>query len=78
MVNGQTGEQLIALVKEAIRDNRLLIFLFHGVGGEHGLDVSLDAHHRLLQFLQQNATDVWTATTADIVAYVKTNQPKKG
>lgn len=78
MINGQTGEQLIALVKEAIRDNRLLVFLFHGVGGEHGLDVSLDAHHRLLQFLQQNASDVWTATTADIVAYVKNNQPKKG
>ena len=30
-----------------------------------------------LQFLQQNESQVWTATTAEIVAYVKNNQTKE-
>ncbi|MDQ3278773.1 MAG: polysaccharide deacetylase family protein, partial [Bacteroidota bacterium] len=76
MVSGQTGEQLITLVKDAMRDNRLLIFLFHGVGGEHGLDVSLDAHRQLLQFLQQNANNVWNATVTDLATYIQTKQKK--
>ena len=31
----QTAEQMIALVKEAMRTHTLLVFLFHGVGGGH-------------------------------------------
>lgn len=76
MISGQTGEQLISLVKEAIRNNRLLVFLFHGVGGEHGLDVSLDAHRQLLQFLRQNANEVWTATAADVVSFIQTRRTR--
>lgn len=76
MISGQTGEQLISLVREAMRENRLLVFLFHGVGGEHGLDVSLDAHHQLLQFLRQNAADVWTATAADVVTYIQNQRTR--
>jgi peptidoglycan-N-acetylglucosamine deacetylase len=36
-VNGQSGEQLIEQVKEAEAKGGLLVFLFHGVGGGHGL-----------------------------------------
>jgi len=32
-INGQTGEQLIELVKKAMTTRTLLVFLFHGVGG---------------------------------------------
>ena len=35
-INGESGEQLIALVKTAMRDNRLLVFLFHGVRARSG------------------------------------------
>jgi len=35
LVNGQSGTQLIALVKDALAKGTLVIFLFHGVGGEH-------------------------------------------
>ena len=34
-VNNQTGGQLITLVKQAMATNTMLVFLFHGVGGEH-------------------------------------------
>lgn len=36
-INGQTGEELIGLVKQAIANHTLLVFLFHGVGGGHAL-----------------------------------------
>ena len=47
IVNNDSGEKMIALVKKAIETNTLLIFVFHGVGGEHSLDVSLAAHQEL-------------------------------
>lgn len=71
MVNGETGEQLIELVKLAMENKRLLVFLFHGVGGEHGLNVSLKAHNALLEFLQNNLQDVWVAPMLDIANYIK-------
>jgi len=30
-MNGETGEQMIELVKKAMATNSLLVFLFHGV-----------------------------------------------
>ncbi len=71
MINGQSGEELIRLVQEAMAKRALLVFLFHGVGGEHSLNVSLDAHRRLLQFLKQNEKDIWVAPMIDICEYIK-------
>jgi peptidoglycan-N-acetylglucosamine deacetylase len=66
-----TGEQLIAAVKKAIENNALLIFVFHGVGGEHPINVSLKAHSELLQFLKQNESRVWVAPFIEIAEYIK-------
>jgi sialate O-acetylesterase len=71
VINGQTGQQLIDLVKKAIATNTLIVFLFHGVGGEHSLNVSLPAHRELLQFLKQNQKDIWIAPLLDIAEYAK-------
>jgi peptidoglycan-N-acetylglucosamine deacetylase len=71
MINGQSGDELIALVKQALDNKALLVFLFHGVGGEHDLNVSLEAHKKLLQFLKENEKDVWIAPLADVAEYVK-------
>ncbi|GEO11431.1 polysaccharide deacetylase family protein [Segetibacter aerophilus] len=71
VINGETGDQLISLVKKAMETNTLLVFLFHGVGGGHSLNVSLQAHSQLLHFLKQNQKDVWTAPMIDIAGYVK-------
>jgi peptidoglycan-N-acetylglucosamine deacetylase len=72
MINGQTGEQLIQMVKEAEQKNALLVFLFHGVGGEHSLNVSLQAHSQLLHYLKQNQKNVWIAPMIDVAEYIKT------
>ena len=75
-VNGQSGEDLIALVKQAMEKHALLVFLFHGVGGEHNLNVSLEAHSRLLHFLKQNQKEIWIAPMIDVAEYVKKVQSK--
>lgn len=74
MINGQTGDELIALVKQAMEKHVLLVFLFHGVGGEHNLNVSLAAHLQLLNFLKQNQKTIWTAPMIDVAGYIKKNQ----
>lgn len=77
MVNGQTGDELIALVKQAEQKGALLVFLFHGVGGEHGLNVSLPAHRQLLQYLKKNKKDIWVAPLIEVAQYVKNKGSKK-
>ena len=46
-------------------------FLFHGVGGEHGLNVSLEAHRKLLQYLKEQEKDIWIAPMIDVAEEVK-------
>lgn len=69
--NGHSGEELIAMVKKAMQDNALLVFVFHGVGGEHNLNVSEDAHEQLLQFLQQHIEDIWVAPFIEVAEYMQ-------
>lgn len=74
LVNGQTGDQLIDLVKKAMTTHTLLVFLFHGVGGEHSLNVSLDAHSKLLHFLKQNKKNIWIAPMIEVAEYIEKYQ----
>jgi peptidoglycan/xylan/chitin deacetylase (PgdA/CDA1 family) len=76
-ISGQTGEQLIDLVKKAMESHTLLVFLFHGVGGEHSLNVSLEAHRQLLHFLKQNQKNIWTAPIIDVAEFIKKYQSNK-
>ena len=76
MINGQTGDQLIDLVKQAEQKNALLVFLFHGVGGEHSLNVSLEVHSQLLRFLKQNQKDIWVVPMIDVAEFIKKYQSK--
>lgn len=74
MINGQTGQQLIDLVKKAMETNTYLVFLFHGVGGEHSLNVSTEAHSELLHFLKQQEKEIWIAPFIDVMEHVKKRQ----
>lgn len=76
MVNGETGEQLVQWVKQATETQSLLVILFHGVGGEHGLNVSLPAHRALLQYLKQNEKDIWIAPMLDVAEYINSIKTK--
>ena len=73
-ISGRTGEEMIALVKQAMSSHALLVFLFHGVGGEHNLNVSLEAHQMLLNFLADHKREVWTAPMLNVALQVKSFQ----
>jgi peptidoglycan/xylan/chitin deacetylase (PgdA/CDA1 family) len=75
-VSGQSGAELIALVKKAEATGGLLVFLFHGVGGGHNLDVSLSAHRELLHYLKSREKDIWIAPMLEVAEFIKARQKK--
>ena len=75
-VNNQPGNELISLVKKAEAQRGLLVFLFHGVGGGHNLNVSLAAHSELLRYLKQHEKDIWTVPMIIVAEFIKKQQNK--
>src|SRR5687767_14369698 len=75
-VNGQSAAELIKLVQEAKDKKGLLVFLFHGVGGGHSLNISLDVHSKLLHHLQHDQ-DIWNTTLLDAVKFIRKTSNKK-
>lgn len=75
--NGQTGEQLIEEVKKAMQTQTVLVFLFHGVGGGSSLNVSINAHRQLLEFIKKNESKIWITTMTEVCEYIRDNQVKK-
>ena len=73
-INGQPAQYMIDLVKEAQRTRTLIVFLFHGVGGGHSLNVDLNAHRKLLQYLKANENQIWVAPMVDVAEYIKLKQ----
>lgn len=69
--NGNSGAEMIEAVKKAMASNALLVFVFHGVGGDHSINISTQAHSELLQFLLQNESQVWIAPFIDIAEHIK-------
>jgi len=73
-MNGQTADQMIALVRQAIQTHTLLVFLFHGVGGGHNINVGLREHSELLHFIKDHEKDIWVAPLVEVAEYVKGHQ----
>ncbi|WP_133273013.1 polysaccharide deacetylase family protein [Hymenobacter radiodurans] len=74
MINGQSGDYLIDLVKKAQQSHTVLVFLFHGVGGGHSLNVDLKAHRQLLRYLKANEKDIWVAPMVEVAEKIKVSQ----
>ena len=70
-IAGQKSDYMIDLVKQGMAQGGLIIFLFHGVGGEHNLNVDLEEHRKLIAFLKENQKDVWITTFFDAMKFVK-------
>ena len=73
-INGQSGDYMIDLVKKAMGSHTLLVFLFHGVGGEHNLNVSLEAHSQLVQYLKRHKHEIWVAPMVDVARFIREKQ----
>lgn len=73
-INGQNADYMINLVKQAMKTHTLLVFLFHGVGGGHVINVSLNDHSKLLHFLADNQKNIWIAPMVDVAEYIKSHR----
>jgi peptidoglycan-N-acetylglucosamine deacetylase len=73
-INGQSAEYMIGLVKKAQQTHTLLVFLFHGVGGGHNLNVGLKEHSQLLHYLKAHEKDIWIAPMVDVAEKIKEAQ----
>jgi len=79
-INGQNADYMINLIKQAMQTHTLLVFLFHGVGGGHNLNVDLHQHSLLLHYLKQHEKEIWIAPMVDVAQHIKQYQetaPKK-
>jgi sialate O-acetylesterase len=77
MMNGDSAGHMIELVKQAMDSGSLIVFLFHGVGGEHNINVSLAEHSKLLHFIKKNSRDIWVAPLVEICKYIKDHDMEK-
>jgi sialate O-acetylesterase len=73
-ISGQSAEYMINLVKKAQQTHTLLVFLFHGVGGGHTLNVGLKEHSQLLHYLKANEKDIWIAPMVDVAEKIRAIQ----
>ena len=76
MVPKASGDEMIAFVKKAVDSGGLGVFMFHGVGGGHSLDVSREAHQRLVAWLAANRETVWTDTFRSVMTHVVAEQKR--
>ena len=74
MINGQPGSYLVDLVKQAQQSHTLLVFLFHGVGGGHALNVDLAAHRQLLRYLKAHEQEIWIAPMVEVAKKIRSYQ----
>lgn len=64
-----TGQALIALVKQAAKNNSIASFTFHGIGADH-LAISTEAHQQLLDYLAINKGIYWVDTFRNISLHI--------
>lgn len=70
-----SGEQLIAMVKDAERLGTMVNFTFHGIGGDH-LAISNEAHETLLAYLAAHGDTLWTDTFRNQMRWVRAHEPE--
>lgn len=63
-----TGADLIAAVQDAERKGGVVVFGFHGVGGDY-LSVSAEAHAQLLAYLKAHSDRIWVAPFSTVIGY---------
>jgi peptidoglycan/xylan/chitin deacetylase (PgdA/CDA1 family) len=73
-INGQDAKYMLDLVKQAQQSHTLLVFLFHGVGGGHALNVDLGAHRQLLRYLKAHEKEIYVAPMVEVAEKIKAAQ----
>ena len=59
---------MIAAVDKAVESGRWIVLVFHGVGGEHVVNVEVEEFAALVAYLDARRMSVWTDTFANVAA----------
>lgn len=70
-VDENNQDQMISWVEKARSENAMVVILFHGVGGGHSLNVTLEKHRELLSYLATHEKDFWVAPLADAAKHLR-------
>ena len=57
-------------VDDAVAAGRWLVLVFHGVGGEHGLNVETEDFASLVQYLSNQQESVWTDSFFNVANHI--------
>ncbi|MBN1996877.1 polysaccharide deacetylase family protein [candidate division KSB1 bacterium] len=76
-VINHSGDQMIIWVKQAMAENSMIVFMFHGID-ETDLPVTRQAHGQLLEYLDQNRKDIWTAPFLEVMTHVEKERRRLG
>jgi sialate O-acetylesterase len=70
-VDNNSAGKLIEWVEKAISENAMVVFLFHGVGGDHGLNIDLDKHNAFIDYLESRKGELWITTMEEAAKNIK-------
>lgn len=73
-----SGEAMIDFVKKAEGAGTMAVFMFHGVGGGHNLNVSRESHRKLIAYLNAHRDRLWTGTFAQVMDHVRSERHRLG
>lgn len=62
VVDERNSNQLKGWAEKAKQENALLVILFHGVGGDHAINIDQEVHDEFLSFLKEHSEDYWVTT----------------
>ncbi len=77
MVNNNSYAEMKKWVDDAMNSNSLLVILFHGVGGGNGLNVSIENHKKILNYIKQKEKEIFVAPMLTIAEHIKKWQLQK-
>lgn len=78
MVVNASAEEMIAYVEKAVQAGSMAVFMFHGVGGGHNLNVDRGAHRELIRWLAANKDRIWTDTFRSVMSHVIAERKRLG
>jgi sialate O-acetylesterase len=73
-----SGDEMIAFVEKALKARGVAVFMFHGVGGGHNLNIERAAHRKLLEWLASHRGRLWTDTFHNVMTHVVAERQRLG
>lgn len=70
-IEGHQFKDLKLVIEENHKNEGLLVFLLHGVGGGHSLNMDSKEHAKLLRYLNEMRDSIWITTMIKATTYLE-------